>query len=98
MPRFLVERDFGAISDEEMLALALRSDRLGLEQFPDVVWEHSHLCALPDGSFVTYCVYSAPSEERLLAHADALGGHVIANLHVILDTVTPAELRKRASG
>lgn len=95
VPRYMIERDFGEISDEEMLAAAVRSDRVAAERFPDVVWEHSHICALPDGTVTSYCVYSAPNEERVREHANAFGGHVVTRVHVIVEDVTPAEVRRR---
>lgn len=96
MPRYMVERDFGQISDQEMLAAAVRSDRVATERFPDVTWEHSHICALPDGSVTSYCIYSAGDEQRVREHAEAFGGHVVTKLHEIVDDVTPTEVRRRA--
>lgn len=97
MPRYMVERDFGAISDDEMLAYAVRSDQTAREQFPDITWEHSHICVSPEGSITTYCVYSAPSPEMVRDHANAFGGHVVTRLHQIAEDVTPEEVRKRAA-
>lgn len=97
MPRYMIERSFGAISDEEMLAAAMRSDRTAVEHFPDITWEHSHVCVGPDGAITTYCVYSAPNEDVVRNHADAFGGHSIVNLQEIVDDVTPQEVRRRAT-
>ena len=96
MTRYMVERSFGAISDEDMLAAAVRSDRMALERFPGITWEHSHICVEPDGSIVTFCVYDAPSEEVVREHADAFGSHMITRITEIADDVTPAEVRRRA--
>jgi hypothetical protein len=46
MPRYVIERNFGLIDDDEMQELAARSKLVGIEQFPDIEWEHSHVCAL----------------------------------------------------
>jgi hypothetical protein len=93
----MVERSFGNISDEEMLDAAMRSDRVRNERFPEITWEHSHVCVDPDGAIITYCVYSAPSEQMIRDHADGFGGHTITHLYEIADDVTPSDLQKRAA-
>lgn len=93
----MIERDFGEISDEEMLAAAIRSDETAQERYPEITWEHSHICVSPGGGITTFCVYTAPSAEIVREHANAFGGHVITELHEIAEDVTPAEIRKRAS-
>lgn len=97
MPRYMIERSFGAITDEEMLAAAMRSDKTAADRFPDITWEHSHVCVAPDGVITTYCVYEAPDEDRVREHAEAFGGHTITNLQEIVDDVTPQEVRRRAN-
>ena len=96
MPRYMIERSFGDISDEEMLAAAVRSDQTAQSSFPDISWEHSHVCVEEDGSITTFCVYDAPTEDRVREHAAAFGGHVISRLYEIADEVTPALVRQRA--
>jgi hypothetical protein len=34
MARYVIERNFGAISDDDMLAAAVRSDQVAMERFP----------------------------------------------------------------
>ena len=51
MPRYVIERNFGLIDDDEMQELAARSKLVGIEQFPDIEWEHSHVCNGGDGGF-----------------------------------------------
>lgn len=92
----MIERSFGDISDEEMLAAAVRSDKVAREEYPDVTWEHSHVCVEEDGSITTFCVYDAPSEALVREHAAKFGGHIISRLYEIADDVTPAEVRRRA--
>jgi hypothetical protein len=96
MPRFMIERSFGAISDEEMLEAAVRSDRIMQERYPGITWEHSHICVDPEGGIVTYCVYTGPSEDVVREHALALGGHSITKVVEIAEDVTPQEVRRRA--
>ena len=45
MPRYVIERDFGLVGEEEMQEVAARSKATGIEQFPDIEWEHSHVCS-----------------------------------------------------
>jgi hypothetical protein len=100
MPRFMIERSFGVITDEEMLAAAVRSDNTAQERFPGITWEHSHICHIcvdPDGAITTYCVYEAPSEDVVREHAVALGGHSITKVAEIAEDVTPQEVRRRAA-
>lgn len=93
----MVERSFGQISDDEMLAAAARSDQTATERFPGITWEHSHICVAPDGSITTYCVYAAPDEQVVRDHANAFGGHVVTRLHEIAEDVTPEDIRKRVA-
>jgi hypothetical protein len=96
MARYLVERYFDRISDDEMLALSVASDRIATEQFPEITWEHSHLCVDGQGAITTFCVYEAPSEDVVRAHAAAFGGHSISRIAEIADDVTPADVRAAA--
>lgn len=93
MPRYLIERRFEAISDEEMQETSLRSKSLIIEHFPDVVWEHSHVVTDESGAIKTFCVYSAPCEDRIHQHAKLVGGHQIARLWEIAGDVSPEDLR-----
>ena len=97
MPRYVVERNFGGISDEDMLAAAALSDQLITERFPEIDWEHSHIVATDEGEIITYCVYGAPTEEMIREHAEAFGSHTITNIFEIVDDVTPSEVRRRAA-
>ena len=97
MPRYLIERFFDRISDEDMLAATARSDRIAAEGYPEINWEHSHVVMDDDGAIKTYCIYAAPTEEMLREHADAFGAHVITNLYEIVEDVTPEDVRRRAA-
>jgi hypothetical protein len=97
MPRYVIERNFGAISDDDMLSAAVRSDQMAMERFPQIVWEHSHIVVGADGEVLTFCVYEAPSEEMIREHAEAFGSHTITRIYELLDDVTPAEIRRRAA-
>ena len=97
MPRYVIERNFGAISDDDMLAASARSGQLIEERFPEITWEHSHVVATDDGEIVTFCVYGAPSEEMIREHAAAFGSHFISKLYELVDDVTPEEIRRRVA-
>ena len=91
MPRYLIERFFDRISDEDMLAAVVRSDRIAAERYPEIVWEHSHVVVDEDGTVMTYCVYEAPTEEQVLEHSRDLGRHTIDAIHEIAGDVTPQD-------
>ena len=64
MPRYVIERFFDRITDDDMLAASVRSDRIAAERFPEIVWEHSHVVVDDDGAIKTFCVYEAPDENH----------------------------------
>jgi hypothetical protein len=97
MPRYVVERSFAHISDEDFLAAAGRSDRVMVERFPEITWEHSHVCVDEAGEVTTFCVYEAPSEETIREHADAFGSHSVTRIYELLEDVTPLDVRRRAA-
>jgi uncharacterized protein DUF4242 len=97
MPRYVIERNFGTISDEDMLAASALSGELIAERYPEIAWEHSHVVATDDGEIVTFCIYGAPSEEMIREHAEAFGSHSISNVYELVDDVTPAEIRRRVA-
>ena len=97
MGRYVIERNFGAISDDDMLAAAVRSDAVAMERFPEIVWEHSHIVMGDDGEVLTFCIYGAPTEAMIREHAEAFGSHTITRIYELLDDVTPAEIRRRAA-
>jgi hypothetical protein len=70
VPRFIIERNFGPVTDAEMEVVGSTSKRVAAEQFPDIVWEHSHAIPTPEG-LRTMCVYQAPDEKYIRDHAAA---------------------------
>jgi hypothetical protein len=72
MPRYVIERELGPTTREELAQAADNSARVREESFPDVVWEHSHVVRSGDG-LVSFCVYSAAGEHRVREHAEAAG-------------------------
>jgi hypothetical protein len=90
MPRYLVVRSF-QVGENEMPAVGRRSRMLTENEFPEITWEHSHVVVDDAGKVRTFCVYKAPDEKAVLAHAAALGQHVIDELQEIAGDVTPAD-------
>ena len=88
----MVERDFQVISDEEMdeaVALSRNSMR---EHFPEFEWEYSHVCHTDKGEIKAFCVYSAPSAERLSEHAVSMGGQVKHRIYEIVGDISPGDV------
>lgn len=92
MARYLIERIFDEVSEAQLQAIPLRSKRLALERFPDITWEHTHMCSTPDGAVRSFCVYAASDKERLLEHADLLGSHRVVNVYEIVEDLDPQEI------
>jgi Protein of unknown function (DUF4242) len=93
MARYVVERDFGQVGEDEIQEVAARSKVTGIEQFPDISWEHSHVVSDTDsGTIKSFCVYSAPAAERLHEHAQAVGGHEVIRIYEIVGDVTPDQI------
>jgi Nickel responsive protein SCO4226-like len=89
--RYVVERDLGQIGEEEIHELGVLSRQIAAEDFPEITWEHSHVCSDRSGAIKAFCIYSAPSEDRIRAHATSVGGHAIDNIYEIVGDVTPAD-------
>jgi hypothetical protein len=90
MPRYLIVRRFD-VGQEQMPQVGRRSRVTIEEQFPQIVWEHSHVLVDDDGTVRTYCVYEAPDEQAILDHSGKLGQHEIESLQVIAGDVSPAD-------
>jgi hypothetical protein len=89
MARYLIERVFDEMDDEALSQLAADSKRIGIEQFPEIRWEHSHVVTDDEGNIKSYCVYSAPGLQVLHDHAAALGRHQIRNVYEIGGDISP---------
>lgn len=67
MPKYMIVRTVGEVSDAEMEVAARKSIEV-LEQMPDVRWIRSYYSA-EEGKL--YCEYEAPSVELLFEHAQS---------------------------
>jgi Protein of unknown function (DUF4242) len=90
MPRYLVVRSF-QVGEKEMPTVGRRSRLLTENEFPEITWEHSHVVVDDTGKVRTFCVYAAPDEQTVIAHAAALGQHVVDELQEIAGDVSPAD-------
>ena len=90
MPRYIIQRNLGKVTEQELKAAARKSKQVREASFPDITWEHSHVVETKDG-MRTFCVYSAPSVERVKAHAKAVGMPADEVFNLLTD-VDPAKL------
>ena len=88
MPRYLIERTY-SVDMDNLPTVATRSKAIGYHRYPEIVWEHSHVVLDSDGTPKSFCIYAAPSEEIVRAHAERLGDHTIKVIYEIAGDVTP---------
>ena len=69
MPKYIIARTVGQISEEEIEAASMRSIE-ALDQMPAVRWIRSYYSA-EEGKI--YCEYEAPSVELIYEHARMAG-------------------------
>ena len=69
MPRYIIEREVGALTLEELQAAGRKSNEV-LDQMEGVVWIRSYVS---DAEGKIYCEYEAPSPEAVLEHAKRAG-------------------------
>ena len=70
MNLYVIRRQSGWGSPEDLAAAAGRSKHVGDEQMPaDVRWIRSYVVHEPDGSLGTICIYEASSPEAIHEHA-----------------------------
>lgn len=71
MPQFVIERDMpgaGALSENEVREMSLRSLQVLGEMGPQIQWLHSYVT-----EDKVYCVYLAPDEDSIREHARKVG-------------------------
>jgi Protein of unknown function (DUF4242) len=93
MPRYVIERAWTALEEEEMASKGALSKRILTEnaQFSPVTWEHSHVVMDEDGQLKSFCVYSSPNTELIREHAALLGDHKVAGIYEIGGDISPAD-------
>jgi hypothetical protein len=90
MPRYMVVRSF-VVGESEMPVVGRRSRALIEDEFPEIIWEHSHVVVDGEGTVRTYCIYVGPNEDVVRAHSSRLGQHTIDEIGEIAGDVTPAD-------
>lgn len=84
MQSFLIERNFGHITPEELAEGGSKSKHTAAEDFAEtIVWKQSHAIESEDG-LLTYCLYEAASEDAIRDHAAAAG--------LPCDKITPVQV------
>lgn len=93
MPRYLVERAWNEMQEEEMATKGALSKRVLTEnaQFSPVTWEHSHVVIDEDGQLKSFCVYSSPNTQLIREHGELLGGHTIKGIYEIGGDISPED-------
>ena len=69
MPRYIIEREVGAMSLEDLQAAGRKSNEV-LDEMEGVVWIRSYVS---DAEGKIYCEYEAPSPEAVMEHAERTG-------------------------
>jgi len=88
MPRFVIERNVGALTREELDAAGRKSNQV-LSEMEGVVWIRSYVSDT-DGKI--YCEYDAPNEEAIREHARR-AGLPVDNISEIALEINPAMFR-----
>jgi Protein of unknown function (DUF4242) len=93
MPRYLIERAWGELEEEEMAAKGPLSKRIlrENEQFSPITWEHSHVVMDEEGNLKSFCVYTSPSTGLIREHAAMLGDHSVRGIYEIGGDISPDE-------
>ena len=90
MPRYVVERDFQPISDEEMQEALAAAGVSSRERFPEIHWEHTHLCQGSDGGIKAFCVYTAPNANVLYDHAETIDAPSTHHVYELVGDLSPS--------
>jgi hypothetical protein len=69
MPRYIIERDVGRLTPDELRTAGLRSNRV-LAGMSSVIWIKSYVS---DAEGKIYCEYEAPDADAVLEHARRSG-------------------------
>jgi hypothetical protein len=69
MPHYIIERNVGQLTREQLDAAGRGSNKV-LADMPDVVWVKSYVS---DAEGKIYCEYIAPNVERVMEHARRSG-------------------------
>jgi Nickel responsive protein SCO4226-like len=74
MDLFMIRRNQGWKTPEELEAAAKRSTEVAEADFPDSIrWIRSYVVAEPNGDLGTVCIYEAADADAVRAHAAEVG-------------------------
>jgi hypothetical protein len=88
MPQYVIEREIpgaGNMTGEDLQGASQKSCSVLRSLGPDIQWVHSYVT----GDKI-YCIYRAPSEDLLKAHAEQSGfpANSIAEVKAVIDPTT----------
>ncbi len=69
MPRYIIERTVGSMTEEDLIAAGKRSNEV-IDGMEGVVWIKSYVS---EAEGKIYCEYDAPSQEAIMEHARQAG-------------------------
>jgi hypothetical protein len=69
MPRYIIERTVGSLTEEELVAAGRKSNEV-IDGMEGVVWIKSYVS---EAEGKIYCEYDAPSPEAIMEHARRAG-------------------------
>ncbi|UCD25026.1 MAG: DUF4242 domain-containing protein [Gemmatimonadota bacterium] len=69
MPRYIVERTVGSLTQEELADVGRRSNEV-IEDMEGIVWIKSYVS---EAEGKIYCEYDAPSRDAIMEHARRVG-------------------------
>ena len=74
MDTYVIRRNNGWKTPEELQAAAARSKQVGDEEMSsDIRWIRSYVVQESDGALGTVCIYEASSPEKIREHAERVG-------------------------
>ena len=97
MPRYVVERSFEPITDDEMQAVVASAAAAERGHFPEIEWEHTHVCHGADGGIKAFCVYTAPSAQILYDHAQTIDAPSTHHVYELVGDIDPLKVTTGAS-
>ena len=85
MPKFIIEREIpgaGDLTQQDLTGISQKSCSILKTMGPDIQWVQSYVTENK-----IYCVYNAPDEKTILAHAEAGGfpANAITQVRNIID-------------
>ena len=83
----MIRRDFGPMTQEELMAIAESSTATREEQFPEVGWDRTHVKLHDNGAWTTYCIYDAPHIDAIRRYSAATNMPIDEEVEIAMDFV-----------